>query len=115
MFAQQLRSYPGWGNARDLIAMWKVILEQRASRVVDAPEKRKTITSDDCHKAVSKMVSERKPKMDPKEMKKNREKEEMRTMADLMKQISNFEIYSLVYLFYLGAFTNMTVTSSISL
>ncbi|XP_066921713.1 uncharacterized protein [Clytia hemisphaerica] len=85
---EELRSYPGWGNARDLIAMWKVIIEQRASRVVNAPEDRKTITKEDCHKAVSKMLSERKPKVDSKEHERSRKKDKERMMYDLMKQMT---------------------------
>lgn len=85
---EELRSYPGWGNARDLIAMWKVIIEQRASRVVNTPEDRKTITKEDCHKAVSKMLSERKPKVDSKELEQSRKKDEERMMHDRMKQMT---------------------------
>ena len=86
----QLQQYPGWGNARDIIAMWKIILEQRASRVVDAPEKQKTITESDTEQAVNKMVADRKPKGDQSTIKRKQEEEKMQKIKGQQNQMSIF-------------------------
>ena len=93
----QVKQYPGWGNARDIIAMWKVILEQRASRVVDAPEKQKTITKADAELAVKKMVTDRKPKGDQKNIKRELEEEEMQKLKEKLQQMSMLHYYYLSF------------------
>lgn len=80
----QLQGYPGWGNARDVIAMWKIILEERANRVYNSPEQRKTISYDDVTKAVAKMVGDRKPKGNMGEIESELEKE-VEAMSEMMK------------------------------
>ena len=90
MILLQLQQYPGWGNARDIIAMWKIILEQRASRVVDAPEKQKTITESDTEQAVNKMVADQKPKGDQSTIKRKQEEEKMQKIKGQQNQMSIF-------------------------
>ena len=89
----QVKKYPGWGNARDIIAMWKVLLEQRASRVVDAPEKQKTIIKSDAEQAVKKMVVDRKPKGDQNNIKRELEEEEMQKLKEKLQQMSTLHCY----------------------
>ena len=89
----QVKKYPGWGNARDIIAMWKVLLEQRASRVVDAPEKQKTITKSDAEQAVKKMVVDRKPKGDQNNIKRELEEEKMQKLKEKLQQMSMLHCY----------------------
>ncbi|XP_065661939.1 uncharacterized protein LOC136084823 isoform X2 [Hydra vulgaris] len=59
----ELRSYPGWGNARDMIALWQKMLEHRANRVVKTPEVNKKIIYLDAINALKAMVNDRKPKV----------------------------------------------------
>ena len=94
----QVQKYPGWGNARDIIAMWKILLEQRASRVVDAPEKQKTITKADAEQAVTKMVADRKPKGDQKNIKRELEEEEIQKLNKKLQQMS---MCCLIIIYYL--------------
>ena len=108
MILSQLQQYPGWGNARDIIAMWKIILEQRASRVVGAPEKQKTITKTDTKQAVNKMVADRKPKGDRSTIKRKQEEEKMQKIKEQLNQMSIFfticflySVYSVCYFFSL--------------
>ena len=70
--------------------MWKIILEQRASRVVDAPEKQKTITESDTEQAVKKMVADRKPKGDQSTIKCKQEEEKIQKMNEQRNQMSIF-------------------------
>ena len=70
--------------------MWKIILEQRASRVVDAPEKQKTITESDTEQAVKKMVADRKPKCDQSTIKRKQEEEHMQRIKEHLNQLSIF-------------------------
>ena len=101
MVLSQLQHYPGWGNARDIIAMWKIILEQRASRVVDAPEKQKTITESDTEQAVEKMVADRKPKGEQNTIKRKQEEKHMQRIKEQLNQISIFfKICSLILQYY---------------
>ncbi|XP_065661931.1 uncharacterized protein LOC100206283 isoform X3 [Hydra vulgaris] len=60
---EELRSFPGWGNARDVIALWQKILEHRANRVVQAPEVKKSILRSDALKALEVMIKDRRPKV----------------------------------------------------
>ena len=99
MILSQLQQYPGWGNARDIIAMWKIILEQRASRVVGAPEKQKTITESDTEQAVNKIVTDRKPKGDQNTIKRKLEEEHMQRIKEQLKQMS-ITFYYFFYSFY---------------
>ena len=53
------------------------MLESRASRVVDCREVKKTITRVDAEEAITKMINDRKPKVDPKVVEKSLEIEKM--------------------------------------
>lgn len=52
----------GWGNGRDVVALWKDSLNERASRVVKSPEPEKSIQSQDISSALTEMIKARKPK-----------------------------------------------------
>uniref|UniRef100_A0A7S2JRL8 AAA+ ATPase domain-containing protein n=2 Tax=Leptocylindrus danicus TaxID=163516 RepID=A0A7S2JRL8_9STRA len=52
----------GWGNGRDVVALWKDSLNERASRVVKVPETEKTIQVEDVSSALKEMIQARKPK-----------------------------------------------------
>ena len=89
--------------------MWKIILEQRASRVVSAPEKQKTITERDTEEAVKKMVADRKPKGDQNTIKCKQQEEKIQKMKEQLNQMSIFftnlfflySVYSVCYFFSL--------------
>ncbi|XP_065661943.1 uncharacterized protein LOC136084825 isoform X1 [Hydra vulgaris] len=60
---EELRSYPGWGNVRDMLALWQKMLEHRANRVVKMPELNKKIIKLDAMNALKAMVNDRRPKV----------------------------------------------------
>ena len=80
--------------------MWKIILEQRAGRVVGAPEKQKTITERDTEQAVKKMVADRKPKGDQNTIKRKLEEELNQRIKEQLNQMS-ICFYYFFFSFYL--------------
>jgi len=52
----------GWGNARDTLDIWAKIKEERANRVISAPEEVRTITVDDASAAMNKFLENRRPR-----------------------------------------------------
>lgn len=56
-----LRSLPGFGNGRDVMRMWKQVLECRAQRVVGNPELEPVITVEDAEAAGRSVLAERRP------------------------------------------------------
>ena len=76
--------YEGWANARDAEALWKSVLNHRATRVVDNPEEVKTIRRADVVKAFDQMILDRKPKMSQKE-------HHQQTLQDLLQSVTEPE------------------------
>ncbi len=72
----------GWGNARDAIALWKLVLSHRANRVVNSPEDVKTITEADVLKAFDEMIQARTPKVTEKERKMEELRDAMRLLNE---------------------------------
>ncbi|KAJ1538111.1 hypothetical protein HK096_001782, partial [Nowakowskiella sp. JEL0078] len=58
---EQLIRLPGFGNGRDVVALWKKVLANRADRVVTAHEIEKTVVLADVRPAVEEMVRVRTP------------------------------------------------------
>lgn len=52
----------GWGNGRDVIWLWNAALQNRASRVVKAPEIERKVTVQDMSKALNELFLARQPK-----------------------------------------------------
>ena len=65
---QVLKTLPGWGNARDTIALWKSVKNHRANRVVSNPETIKTVAVSDVRNAFSEMMEARRPKVSEEEL-----------------------------------------------
>ncbi|SPR01593.1 unnamed protein product (mitochondrion) [Plasmodiophora brassicae] len=58
---EQLITFPGWANGRDVTTLWEKAMKQQASRVVNAPEHELILQLDDVERAVSKMIAQRRP------------------------------------------------------
>ncbi|TMW56633.1 hypothetical protein Poli38472_006643 [Pythium oligandrum] len=58
---EKLRSFPGFGNGRDVDKVWKSLLECRAQRVLGKPELERLITLDDANGAWQQVLGGRAP------------------------------------------------------
>jgi hypothetical protein len=61
---------PDFGNARDVIAIWKSVQEHRADRITDTFEETKTILKVDVEKPFNDCIQSRQPIKDAKAKRK---------------------------------------------
>ena len=58
-----MSTYSGWGNGRDALTIWHMIMEERAQRVIHNPEAARSVTEADAQRAMTIMMMSRKRKI----------------------------------------------------